>query len=202
MSAAIRALRPRLIGDPKSGFDATPARAKQALLAEYIRQNWTQTFEGIIRTGNRLIEGRFRKVDYDRFMLPFSYSWGKKLIKIAKSPRILDPVNRKVLPDKADALHQIALLTDRLFQLGVSEGVINSQCLVIDIKQFRQSFVDLGQPKRRRMTVVYECSPVRDEGAREALDSFVAAVQRLAEARFPAISIRGPRKMKELVPTG
>jgi hypothetical protein len=134
-------------------------------------------------------------------MLPFSYSWGRKLIRIARSPRILNPANRAVLPDKADALHQITLLTDRLFELGITEGVVNSLCLVIGIKQFRRSFIEPGQCRRRRMTTVYECRPERDEGAMEMLDEFAVAVQRLAQARFPAITVRSPRKMKELVLT-
>lgn len=198
MSRAARVLNPHPIRDLKSGFDATPARAKQ-VIAEQIRQGWTETLERIVQTGNWLIEGRFRKVDYQRYMLPFSYSWGRKLIKIARSPRILNPANRMALPDKADALHQITLLTDRRFELGVTEGVVNSQCLVVDIKAFRQNFPEPGQSRRRRMTVVYECNPHRDESAVETLDAFVVAVQNLAQERFPAITVRGPRKMKELI---
>ena len=49
------------------------------------------------------------------------------------------------------------------------------------------------------LTVVYDCSPDRDESAMEVLDAFVSAVQKLAQARFPAINVRRPRKMKELV---
>jgi hypothetical protein len=184
--------------DQKNGFDATPVQTKPAI-AEQIRDAWAETLEGIVQTGNWLIAGKFRKLDYELFGLPFTYSWGRKLAKIARSPRILNPINRHVLPDKADALHQIALLSDRLFQLGVSEGVINRQCLVVDIKSFRQSLMEPGQCKRRRLTAVYECSPQRDENAREALDAFVSAVQRLAESRFPSINVRRPRKMKELV---
>ncbi len=201
MSAAF-VQTPRL-HSPKSGVNATVSdrHAQQAAIAEQIRDGWTETLERIVQTGNWLIEGRFGKTDYQCYMLPFSYSWGKKLQRIARSPRILDPANRTVLPDKADALHQVALLTDRLFEMGVSEGVINSRCLVVDIRHFRQSFVGPGQCRKRRMTVVYECSPDRGEIAREILDSFVASVQQLAETRYPMIAVRRPRGMRELVPS-
>jgi hypothetical protein len=197
MSPSVRVLSPLASHDHKNGFDAKPAQGKQAI-AEQIRGGWAETLERIVQTGNWLIAGKFRKLDYELFSLPFSYSWGRKLQKIARSPRILNPLNRPVLPDKADVLHQIALLSDRLFALGVSEGVINTQCLVVDIKHFRQTFMEPGQCKRRRLTAVYECSPQRNENAREALDAFVSAVQRLAESRFPSISVRRPRRMKEL----
>jgi hypothetical protein len=189
------------VHDPENGVHATVSQrcANQAQLADQIRHGWTETLERIVETGKQLIEGRFRRADYQRHALPFSYSWGKKLEKIARSPRILNPVNRPILPSKTDALHQIALLADRLFNLGVREGVINNQCLVIDIRQFRQSFMEPGQPIRRRITVVYECSPERFVNATDTLDSFVVAVQQLAETRFPTITARRPRRMKELV---
>jgi hypothetical protein len=187
--------------DPKSGVHATIFhwRTNQAALADQIRHNWAETLERIVQTGSWLIEGRFRKADYQQFTLPFSYSWGRKLIRISRSPRILNPVHRAVLPNKADALHQITLLTDRLFVLGVAEGVINNQCLVIDIKQFRKSFIEPRESKTRRMTTVYECRPERDQSATELLDAFAVAVQRLAQARFPAINVRPPRRMRELM---
>lgn len=199
MSRATRILRPRSIRDPKSGVHATGSRAPQALLAEQIRYGWTETLERIVQTGIWLIEGRFRKADYQRYALPFSYSWGRKLIRIARSPRILDPANRAVLPDKADVLHQVTLLTDRLFAVGLTEGVINNRCLVVDIRAFRRSFVEPGQPRTRRMTTVYECRPERGQSAVETLDAFVTAVQKLAQTRFPAVTVRGPQKMKELL---
>jgi hypothetical protein len=144
------------------------------------------------------MEGRFRKADYASFGLPFSYSWGKKLIKIATSPRILDPDNRPLLPNKADALHQVSLLTDRLFAQGVGEGVIHNQCLVVDIRQFRQSFTEPGETRRRQITVVFECTPKEDADALERLDAFVDAVGKLAEAQFPDIAVRKPQRMREL----
>jgi len=198
MSCATQVPRPRPSRDVKSGFEATPLCGKQAI-AEEIRQSWAETLERIIQTGERLSEGRFQRADYERFILPFSYSWGRKLIRIAKSPRILNPTNRPVLPDKANVLHQITLLTDRLFQLGVGEGVINRKCLVVDIKHFRQSFVEPGQCRRRRMTVVFDCNPDRDQSAIETLDHFVMAVQELAQTRFPAVNVRPPRRVKELL---
>jgi hypothetical protein len=202
MSPVTRAPGPHLIHDSKSDVNVTrlQPRTRQAILAEQIRGGWQQTLEGVVLTGSWLTEGGFRKADYQRFALPFSYSWGKRLIRIARSPRVLNPLNRAVLPDKADALHQIVLPSDRLFNLAVSEGVVNNQALVIDIKQFRQSFIEPGRPGRRRMTVVYECSPELNKSARETLDAFAVAAGRLANARFPKISVRGPRKMKELMP--
>src|ERR1017187_374567 len=197
MSPSTRIPSPRLTHDRNNGFDSTPAQGKQAI-AEQIRDTCAETLEGVVETGNQLIVGKFRRADYPRFDLPFSYSLGRKLVKVARSPRILNPINRHVLPDKADALHQIALLSDRLFALGVSEGVINARCLVVDIKHFRQTFMERGQSRRRRMTVVFDCSPQRDQNAREALDAFVSAVQCLAESRFPSINVRRPRRMKEL----
>ena len=109
-----------------------------------------------------------------------------------------DPANRAALPDRADALHQIALLSDKLFDLAVGEGVINQRALVIDIKSFRRSFADQGRSRRRRMTVVFDCDPDRDEGALEVLDAFVVAVQKLAQTRFPAVTVRPPSKMAEI----
>jgi hypothetical protein len=179
---------------------AAPRHPGQSELAEKIRANWAETLEHIVATGNWLIEGQFKKADYQRYSLPFSYSWGRRLAKVARCPRILNPTNRPVLPDKADALHQISLLTDRLFDLGVTEGVIHRGCLVVDIRHFRQSFVAPGQCRNRRMTVVYECHPDRDKNASEILESFAAAVQRLAQTRFTAVTVRGPRKMKDLGP--
>ena len=88
-------------------------------------------------------------------------------MKIARCPRILNPANRPLLPDKADALHQITLLSDRLFKIGMEEGVITNRSLVVDIKVFRQSFLEPSRSGlRRRMTVVYECSPQQDQSAR------------------------------------
>jgi hypothetical protein len=187
----------------KSGFGATPEsrHAVQEHLADQIRANWKETLEGIVQTGNWLIEGGFRKADYELHQLPFCYSWGRKLIKIARCPRILDPENRPRLPDKAAALHEIALLSDRLWGIGVSEGVINCRCLVVDVKQFRQSFVTPGRSKTRRISTVYECSPDRDQSAMDMLDDFVAAVQKMADTHFPAINVRPPRRAKELVPS-
>ncbi len=167
MSGATRVLRPRPVRDVKSDANVTPihVRKNRAVLAEEIRHGWKETLEGIVQTGVLLIEGRFRKADYQHYGLPFSYSWGKRLIKIASSQRILNPLNRSVLPDKADSLHQIVLMTDKLFDLAVKENVVNPSCLTVDIKSFRQSFVEPGRCRRRRLTVVYDCSPDRDESA-------------------------------------
>jgi hypothetical protein len=184
----------------QNGFEATAYAEcdKQAALAEQIRKGWTETLERIIDTGVCLTSGRFRKADYQRHRLPFSYSWGRKLQRIARSPRILDPVNRTVLPSKVNALYQIALMSDRLFELGVKEGIINNQTLVFDLKYFRQSFVEPGRCRRRRMTIVFECDPGCDRDALEGLDSFVVAVEGLATGQFPTISVRRPRTIKEL----
>jgi hypothetical protein len=192
---------PLSVRDSKSDVHVTCLRQKQAVLAAEIRHAWKETLESIVQTGVWLAEGRFRKADYARYGLPFSYSWGKRLTKIARSARILNPANRSVLPDKAGALHEISLLTDRLFDLAVAEGIVNRECLVIDIKQFRQSFLEPGQVRRRCITVVYQCDPGRDRSALDTLDSFLTAVQQLAAGRFPDITARPPRRIKELVPS-
>jgi hypothetical protein len=152
MSAAIRPLNTSPTHNGKSDVNVTrlQARARQAVLAEQIRCGWKQTLESVVQTGLWLIEGGFRKADFERYSLPFSYSRTRRLIRIARCPRILNPSNRALLPDSADALHEVALLSDSLFRLGVAEGVINSRCLVIDIKLFRRSFVEPGQCRRRR----------------------------------------------------
>ena len=186
----------------KCGVHATakPAEGEnRARLAVRIRNHWAETLESIVESGRMLAEGRFRKGDYTRYSLPFSYSWGKKLVKISECPRVLNPANRSVLPDKADALHQIALLTDWQFDLAMKEGVIHRGALVIDLKNFRRSFVGHGSGGKRRLTVVYECAPQRGESATESLETFVGAVERLALTRFPSIAVRRPRTMKELV---
>ena len=129
MSGATRVLRPRPVRDVKSDANVTPihVRKNRAVLAEEIRHGWKETLEGIVQTGVLLIEGRFRKADYQRYLrfAIFLHGWGKRLIKIASSQRILNPLNRSVLPDKADALHQIVLMTDKLFDLAVKENVVN-----------------------------------------------------------------------------
>ena len=122
----------------KSDGHVTPLPDRSRVAAN-IRNNWCQTFEHVLQIGRWLIEGRFRKPDYAEYRLPFTYSWGRRLQKIATCPRILDPANRHLLPDRADALHQITLLSDKLFALAVAEGVVNSRCLVVDIKAFRAS---------------------------------------------------------------
>lgn len=182
----------------ENGFKATQLAGTQQLLAEQIRTHWTETLEGIVETGRWLTAGRFTKTDYQRYALPFSYSWGRKLIRVSRSPRILDPANRPMLPDKAAALHEIALLTDRLFAQAVREGIIHHQCLVIDLIQFRRSFVEPGDSRRRRVAVVFESRPAGGRCALENLDAFTAAVQTLAESRFPAVIVRRPRTMRDL----
>jgi hypothetical protein len=199
MSLGMGIVRTLSVHSPKSGVSDTPLRhVRQVQLADQIRANWIERLENVLQTGNSLIEGRFTKSDYQRYALPFSYSWGRKLVKIARSPRILNPANRFLLPDKADALYQIVLLSDRLFELGVTEGVIHNQSLVVDIKHFRQSFVEPGKSRRRRITVVCECQAERHESAVDMLDAFITTVQQMAHSRFPRVTLRRPRTMKEL----
>jgi len=78
-----------------------------------IKQTYCDTFEKNVRVGVLLHELRLSKKHWNDYGLPFTYSWSRRLIKIAKDRRMA--ANRDIMPGGRAVLHKIACLRDLEF---------------------------------------------------------------------------------------
>jgi site-specific DNA-methyltransferase (cytosine-N4-specific) len=118
--------------------EVDPAGDPRTEIAQIIRSHYKPTFDDTLEVGRCLIGGAYTRKDYDTYNLPFTYGHGRKMIKIANDLRITNPANRAYLPDVMGALYEITLLSDKLFQRAVAEGVINPRCNWHDVNVFRR----------------------------------------------------------------
>src|ERR1039457_4126519 len=107
---------------------ASPARVL-ALIAEINRRAASdETLADVLAIGIGLvalfgydkIPGmiRFSKKSYPSLGLKPSYSWVRRLMKIAMDPKISDKDNWEHLPSPRTSLFEIALMTDDRFERG------------------------------------------------------------------------------------
>lgn len=163
----------------------------QQMLIRHIRDRWSDTLRTNLEIGECLIELGIRKKDWklNFFDLPFGYSWGKRLIKIAKDQRIRDQIG--IMPDARNTLHQISLLNDRQFERALSQQVIRRNCTRQDIIDWRR--LENGVKARVIDVITYEVEGEQsepEEKAWQTLDVALVDVARLLSALHPHVQIR------------
>ena len=82
-----------------------------------IIQIWGDTFDKNLRVGLLLDQLKPSKKHWNDYGLPFTYSWGRRLIKIAKDERIA--AHRSIMPGARAVLHKIACLSNNEFAEAV-----------------------------------------------------------------------------------
>jgi hypothetical protein len=118
--------RPHLVG--KNGIDG----AALSLVAQ-ICETWGDTRDRNFTVARLLLELKPTKKHWDKYSLPFCYSWGKRLIKIAKDRRIAE--NYDEMPEARTGLYEVALLIDKYFYAALREKIINPSASAQDIRE-------------------------------------------------------------------
>ena len=65
--------------------------------------------------------------------LQFDYSTVCKLIKQAADYRLNDPKNQALIPEKWTLRHEIMMMKEETFRIGVTKGIIHSGCPSVPI---------------------------------------------------------------------
>ena len=66
------------------------------------------------------------------------YTFVCKAVKQGADFRLNDPANEGILPEAFSARHEIMLMKESTFRLGVTKGIINADCKLADLRTFRE----------------------------------------------------------------
>ncbi len=77
------------------------------------------------------------------------YSFVCKVIKQGSDFRLNDPANEGILPEAFSARHEIMLMKESTFRLGVKSGIINADCKLADLRKLREQ-VEGKKPKANK----------------------------------------------------
>jgi len=78
-----------------------------------------------------------------------SYSFFCKIMKQASDYKLNDPANDPILPEAFSSRHEIMLMKDSTFRIGVQQGIIHPNCTLADLKKLREQ---METPKRKKAT--------------------------------------------------
>lgn len=103
--------------------EVIPLSPEQCNLIREICTCWGDTKEKDIKVGQCLAKLRLPKRAWklNLLNLPMTYSWARRLIKIAGSERILSNIDR--MPDARSTLHEVTLLSDKEFRARFLQAV-------------------------------------------------------------------------------
>jgi len=164
---------------------------EQQMLVRKIKQQWGDTLDKNLDVGDCLLQLHLSKKDWrlNLLNLPMTYSWGRRLMKIARDDRIRTNLDR--MPNARDTLHEIVLLTPKQFTKALGERIINPTCTRHDIHDFRRR--EQGISAKLHVTVTFEHTgkPGRpEEEALGDLAELMASVQKMIDTLFPTVKIK------------
>jgi len=111
---------------------------------QLIAQSWRESIEGIIQTGQHLIDAK-EAIEHGEFVkmcesdLPFGYRHANRLMSIAGDKRISNVTHGSHLPTSISALYEITKLKDDAFENAFEQGVIASDTEANTIRQITKS---------------------------------------------------------------
>lgn len=114
-------------------------------VVNHVRRRWRNTFEDVIEVGSLLILNDFVARDFprrkpacdeDTQFLQLSYHTARRLMMIAQSERINNPVDRAYMSDSWYILYLIAGMPKSMYEKGKATGVIHRTCTERDIISF------------------------------------------------------------------
>jgi hypothetical protein len=140
--------RPHLVG--KNGIDG----AALSLVAQ-ICETWGDTRDRNFTVARLLLELKPTKKHWDKYSLPFCYSWGKRLIKIAKDRRIAE--NYDEMPEARTGLYEVALLIDKYFYAALREKIINPSASAQDIRDWLRYKRGAPEAAYANITLQFRC---------------------------------------------
>ncbi len=165
--------------------------AAQIDLVRKIRQDWGDTLEKNLHVGACLIELRLPKRVWQLNLLnlPMSYSWAKRLMKVAGDKRIPSHIDR--MPGARGTLHKISTLSNREFEKALSEGIINPACTRQDVVDFQR--YQKGTSANLRVTVSFEVSGGAGRPEHEAtaeLEDLLRSIKKMIGSDFPSVEMK------------
>lgn len=183
----MRLLRPPAAHNARAP-EVVPLSPEQIELIREIRASWGDTKEKNIKVGQCLAKLRLPKRLWrlNLFNLPMDYSWGKRLIKLSASERILANLDR--MPDARSTLHEITLMRDREFELAMEQQIINPGCTRQDIRDFVRRMRGLEQ--KTHLTVTFEARGKTDDKIGKELCQLLASIEKTIDLMFPTIKLR------------
>lgn len=128
-----------------------------------IRAHWRDTFEKNLAVAQLLCDLNPSKKYWNTYRLPFTYSWAKRLMKIASDARIAS--NRAIMPGARVVLHKISLLTDAEFQAATTPNphlglaIIHPTVTREDIEAWLR--YRRGAPEKAQLSIHFEIAPGR-----------------------------------------
>ena len=108
---------------------AVPTGSEEDRWALRICTSWQKSVEGILETGQLLIDAKeaLRHGTFEimvRSKLPFSSATVRKLMAVASNPALADRSQWNVLPASWTTLYQLSKLDGKELQAGFSDGLI------------------------------------------------------------------------------
>ena len=145
-----------------------PPIKDEAYYVSSIKTAWNKAFESVLEVG-RLLNAAAEILQPKRFRgafvkkLPFSYSVARRLMNLAKSPRINDPKYRRLFPVSWNTLNEIMNLPEEAFQRALRNRQIHPGCQWKDINRIRREY-DLAKQMDAKVTVT-EASPKSEDAS-------------------------------------
>lgn len=112
----------------------------RAYWAERIGAAWRSSVEGILQTGRELIEAK-AELPHGEFEamvateLPFGSRTARRLMTVARDPRISERTHGSVLPPSWRTLYELTKLPDDQFEARIADGTIRSDMQRADLKR-------------------------------------------------------------------
>jgi hypothetical protein len=87
----------------------------------------------------------------------FDYSFVCKLIRQGSDYRMNDPDNDPILPEAFSSRHEIMLMSESTFRIGLTKGIIHKNCKLEDLRKLREQMD--GKKKATKKTEQKRTAP-------------------------------------------
>jgi len=148
-------------------------------VVKHIKRRWRNSFEDIIETGCLLILNGFSARDFprrkpsndeDTEFLPITYHTARRIMMVAESERINNPVDRNCFSDCWYVLYLLAWMPKSMFEKGKLIGVIHKSCTERDIVDFIRR--EKGLPIGEKIVIHVSDRPLSGAQFQEIQDQF------------------------------